>query len=169
MTPEGHEDERGTFSRIWSSDEFAAHGLASRLSECSVSSTPRRGTLRGMHYQVAPHEEAKLVVCVAGSIWDAIVDLRPGSPTYRRWHGVRLEADQSTAIYVPEGVAHGFITLTDDVLVLYQISVPYAPESARGVRWDDPAFAIEWPETPVLIGPRDRSFPDHEPERTPLS
>jgi dTDP-4-dehydrorhamnose 3,5-epimerase len=157
---EAHEDERGFFARIWSSAEFAQRGLAPRVTESSLSHTPKSGTLRGLHYQVAPHEEAKFVVCLRGSIWDVIVDLRSDSPTYRRWYGVELDGGRLQAVYVPEGLAHGFITLSDDVLLLYQISEPYDPDSARGIRWDDPAFAIAWPANPVIVGARDRSFPN---------
>jgi dTDP-4-dehydrorhamnose 3,5-epimerase len=156
---EPHEDERGFFARIWSSAEFAERGLAPQLAECSLSSTPKSRTIRGLHYQVAPHAEAKFVVCLRGSIWDVIVDLRSDSPTYRRWHGIQLESGRLQAVYVPEGLAHGFITLEDDVLLLYQISEPYDPGSARGIRWDDPAIGIAWPAEPVLVGARDRSFP----------
>ena len=151
---------RGFFARIWSSAEFAGLGLAAALAECSVSFNPHRGTLRGLHYQVPPHEEAKFITCVRGAIWDVIVDLRVDSPTYRSWHGVTLTADHLEALYVPEGFAHGFLTLSDDVLVLYQISEPYDPSCARGVRWDDPAFAIEWPAIPTIIGTRDQTIPD---------
>lgn len=160
VTPEPQEDERGSFARIWSSAEFAERGLAADLAECGLSLTPRRGTLRGLHYQVPPHEEAKFLMCVRGAIWDVIVDLREDSPTYRRWHGMELSAENILALYVPEGFAHGFLTLSDDVLVLYQISEPYDPECARGVRWDDPAFAIDWPAQPAIIGDRDLWHPD---------
>jgi dTDP-4-dehydrorhamnose 3,5-epimerase len=168
VIPEPHQDERGAFARIWSSTEFAAHGLTGHPCECSLSTNPRRGTLRGMHYQVAPDEETKLIVCLRGSVWDVIVDLREDSPTYRSWHGARLGDDHLEGLFVPEGVAHGFLTLSDDVLISYQISAPYAAESARGVRWDDAAFAIEWPEAPTLIGARDRSFPDYDGGRVRL-
>ena len=160
VIPEPHDDERGFFARIWSSAEFAERGLAPRLAECSVSHTPHRGTLRGLHYQVAPHEEAKFVTCVRGSIWDVIVDLRTESPTFRQWHGTELDGGQLQAFYVPEGFAHGFLTLSDDVLVLYQISEFHDAASARGVRWDDPAFGIFWPFQPSVVGERDRSYPD---------
>jgi dTDP-4-dehydrorhamnose 3,5-epimerase len=161
VAPEPHEDERGFFARIWSSVEFAERGLAADLAECSLSFTPLRGTLRGLHYQIPPHEEAKLLTCVRGAIWDVIVDLREESPTYRKWHGTDLSAENLMLLYVPEGFAHGFITLSDDVLVLYQISEPHHPEYARGVRWNDPAFAIDWPSEPALVGLTDQSFPDY--------
>jgi dTDP-4-dehydrorhamnose 3,5-epimerase len=162
---EEHRDERGSFARIWDAEELARAGLRSDLAQSSVSSTPRRGTLRGLHYQVAPHEETKLVTCVRGSIFDVAVDLRPGSATFRRWHAERLEGASLRSLYVPEGFAHGFLTLSDDVLVVYQISGEYDPGSARGVRWNDPAFGIEWPGPPVVISQRDQSFDDFRPDR----
>jgi dTDP-4-dehydrorhamnose 3,5-epimerase len=161
---EEHVDERGSFARTWSSDEMAAAGLASVLSQCSVSRNPRAGTLRGLHYQRAPHEEAKLVRCTRGAIFYVAVDLRHESRTRGRWVGVRLDPESGRALYVPEGCAHGFQTLLDDTDVSYMISVPYAPDAAAGVRWDDPTVAIEWPETPErIISARDRSLPGYEP------
>ena len=162
---EDHRDERGSFSRIWDSSEFARHGLRSVLAQTSVSWSPVQGTLRGLHYQAAPHEEAKLVTCLRGSIWDVAVDLRRDSPTFRRWHAEKLDGESLRSIYVPEGVAHGFLTLTDDVLVLYQISHAHVPSSARGVRWNDPAFKIGWPTTPNVISSRDQSYPDFGPDQ----
>jgi dTDP-4-dehydrorhamnose 3,5-epimerase len=157
---ERHVDERGFFARAWSGDEFEATGLTSALSQCSISRNTRAGTLRGMHFQRHPHEEAKLVRCTRGSIWDVIIDLRPESPTHRRWIGVELDAASGRALYVPEGFAHGFQTLEDDTDVLYMISTPYAPESAAGVSWDDPAIGITWPEAPSrTISERDRAWP----------
>jgi dTDP-4-dehydrorhamnose 3,5-epimerase len=163
VTSERHRDERGSLSRIWDASEFARHGLTPGLAQSSVSRNPRRGTLRGLHYQVAPHEEAKLVLCLRGSIWDVIVDMRRESATFRQWHGHELNSESLQAVYVPEGFAHGFLTLTEDTLVLYQISEVYSPNSARGVRWDDPAFNIHWPDDPALISERDRSYPDVDP------
>lgn len=160
---EPHADERGSFARMWSSTEFAERGLASTIVECSLSITPRRGTLRGLHYQRPPHQETKYVTCVQGSIWDVIVDLRHDSPTFRRWHGMQVSGEELAALYVPEGFAHGFLTLSDDVVVLYQMSAPHVADAATGVRWDDPAFAIEWPTSPLMVGVRDRSFPDYGP------
>jgi len=160
---EQHVDERGSFARTWSSDEMAEAGLSSVLSQCSVSRNPRAGTLRGLHYQRAPHEEAKLVRCTRGAIFDVAVDLRPASKTRGRWVGVRLDPENGHALYVPEGCAHGFQTLLDDTDVSYMISVPYAPDAAAGVRWDDPSLAIEWPEAAErIISARDRSLPDYE-------
>ena len=155
-------DERGFFARTWDTEEFAQSGLSGRLVQCSLSFNTRRGTLRGMHYQAPPHEEAKLVRCTAGAIFDVALDLRPGSATFRRWFGVELSAQNRLALYVPEGCAHGFVTLTDDSEVLYQISEFYEPAAARGVRWDDPAFGIEWPAEVLVINERDRTYPDFE-------
>jgi dTDP-4-dehydrorhamnose 3,5-epimerase len=160
VTPERHEDDRGFFARSWDAEEFQAHGLNPRLAQTSLSLSPRAGTLRGLHYQAAPHEEAKIVTCVRGSIWDVVVDLRPGSATFRRWHAEELTGANLWALYVPEGCAHGFLTTTDDALVLYQISAPHDPAAARGVRWDDPAIGIAWPDRPVVISGRDASYPD---------
>lgn len=162
VTREPHADERGSFARIWSSTVFGEHGLAASIVECSLSVTPWRGTLRGLHYQLPPHEEAKYVTCVQGSIWDVIVDLRNDSPTFRLWHGMKLSGNELAALYVPEGFAHGFLTLSDDVVVLYQMSAPHVAGAARGIRWNDPAFSIEWPEPPLVVGTRDQAFPDHE-------
>lgn len=161
---ERHEDERGWFARAWCRDELAEQGLAAVLAQCSLSHNPRAGTLRGMHFQRPPHEEAKLVRAVRGSLYDAIVDLRAGSETSGSWFGVTLDAESGRALYVPEGVAHGFQTLVDDTDVLYMISAAYAPDAAAGVRWDDPAFGIEWPDAPArVISDRDRSWPDWQP------
>jgi dTDP-4-dehydrorhamnose 3,5-epimerase len=159
------EDERGFFARTWDASEFAERGLNPRLAQCSISFNRARGTLRGLHYQVAPHEEAKLVRCTAGRIFDVAVDLRPDSSTLKGWFGVELSAANRLALYVPEGCAHGFLTLDDDCEVHYQISNSYAPEAARGVRWDDPAFAITWPGKVVVMNERDRSYGDFRPER----
>lgn len=160
LEPERHEDERGFFARIWDGEELGEHGLSADLSQCSVAATYRRGTLRGLHYQLAPHEEVKIVRCVAGAIFDLAVDLRPDSPTFRGWFGVELSAENRLALYVPEGCAHGFLSLTDDSEVLYMIAGRHAPEAARGVRWNDPAFGIELPGEVVLMNERDRTFPD---------
>jgi len=157
-------DERGFFARSWDAEEFRSHGLNAHLSQCSVSWNDKAGTLRGMHYQAAPHGEAKLVRCTRGAIYDVIVDLRPESGAYTRWFGVELSADNRTALYLPEGLAHGFQTLRDDSEVFYQISVPFHAESSRGVRWDDPAFGIQWPATPQrILSQRDRAYPDFRP------
>ena len=161
IEPDAHEDERGTFARVWCRDELSEQNLSTEVAQCSISRNPRTGTLRGLHFQRAPHEEMKIVRAVAGAIFDVIVDLRPGSATRGRWFGVRLDAEDGKALYIPKGVAHGFQTLADDSDVLYMISTPYAPEAATGVRWDDPVFAIEWPSVPDrIISERDRSWPD---------
>jgi dTDP-4-dehydrorhamnose 3,5-epimerase len=159
---EKHEDERGFFARSFCRREFKAHGLNSQLVQCNISFNPGKGTLRGMHFQVKPHEEAKLVRCTRGAIFDAIIDLRPDSPTYKKDLCVILTAENRRMLYVPEGFAHGFLTLEDATEVFYQISEFYAPECQRGVRWDDPAFAIAWPAAPRLISERDRSYPDFD-------
>ncbi len=157
---ERHEDERGFFARSWCAREFGERGLCAALAQVSFSHNPASGTLRGMHYQAAPHLETKLVTCVRGRMWDVVADLRPGSPTFRRWHGVELSGGSLRALYVPESCAHGFQTLADDTLVLYQIGGDYHPESARGVRWDDPALGIAWPDCGArVISERDRTYP----------
>ena len=161
VDPERLEDERGFFARTFDAAEFARRGLRDAFPQCSVSFNARAGTLRGMHFQAEPHAEAKLVRCTAGAIFDVIVDLRPESPTRLRWLGVELSAANRRALYVPEGFAHGFQTLADASEVFYQISVPYHPASARGVRWDDPAFAIAWPAAERrILSERDRGYPD---------
>jgi dTDP-4-dehydrorhamnose 3,5-epimerase len=158
IKPERHEDERGFFARTYCVRELAEHGLDPQVVQRSVSFNRRRGTLRGMHYQIAPHEETKLVSCSRGEIHDVILDLRPASPSYRRWFAATLTADNGHLLYVPKGCAHGFITLTDDVVVDYQISDFHHPESARGVRYDDPAFGITWPLAPAVINARDEGY-----------
>ena len=155
------EDERGMFARSWCPDDFSLHGLDPRLAACNISFNQANGTLRGMHYQASPHEEAKLVRCTAGAIYDVIVDLRPDSPTFCRWFAVELTAHNRTALYVPSGFANGFQTLEPESEVLYLMSTPYVVEAARGVRWDDPAFAIDWPPAARrVISERDRTYPD---------
>jgi dTDP-4-dehydrorhamnose 3,5-epimerase len=151
-------DERGFFARSYCAEEFAARGLGPELRQCSVSYNARKGTLRGMHYQGAPHEEHKLVRCTAGAIYDVIVDIRASSPTYRRWFGAELTADNRRSLFIPPGFAHGFVTLSDHAEVYYMISVPHAPECSRGLRWNDPAFAIDWPLRPAVIAARDAAY-----------
>lgn len=160
LEPELHEDERGFFERLWCRRELAEHGLNPEMAQCSFSYNRRCGTLRGMHYQAAPHAETKIVRCAAGGIFDVIVDLRLGSPTRGRWHGVELTRRNRQSLYVPEGFAHGFQTLEDDAEVLYLISAFHEPTAARGVRWDDPAFDIDWPMPPSVISERDRMYVD---------
>ena len=156
-------DERGFFARSWSAEEFKERGLAARMAQCSISFNTRKGTLRGMHYQSEPHAEAKVVRCSAGAMYDVLVDLRRGSPTYCRWFGVELSADNRKLLYVPEGIGHGFQTLTDNTEIFYQISQDYRSDASRGVRWNDPAFAIDWPIANPILSERDRSFPDYTP------
>jgi dTDP-4-dehydrorhamnose 3,5-epimerase len=157
------EDARGFFARTWCRREFEAHGLDARLVQCSMSRNLRRGTLRGMHWQAAPHEEVKLVRCSRGAIWDVIIDLRPGSPTHARHFAAELTAENCRALYIPEGLAHGFVTLADDTDVVYQMSEFYEPGSGRGVRWNDPAFGIRWPVADPILHARDASYPDYVP------
>lgn len=152
---EPREDERGFFARSWCEDEFKKHGLNPRLAQCNISFNKKKGTLRGMHYQVAPFAEAKLVRCTRGAIYDVIIDLRPDSPTFKRWVSVELAAENHRALYVPEDFAHGFQTLMDNTEVFYQMSEFYHPECARGVRWNDVAFEIVWPILDVVISEND--------------
>lgn len=156
---ERFEDERGFFARTWSVDELQAQGLDPEVAQCSVSFNHRRGTLRGLHFQEAPREETKLVRCTRGAVWDVIVDIRPGSPTRGRHFALVLSADERNALYIPKGMAHGFLSLEDSTEVFYQISERYSPEHSRGYRWDDPTFAIPWPGPAVVISDRDRDLP----------
>jgi dTDP-4-dehydrorhamnose 3,5-epimerase len=160
VEPERREDVRGFFARTWCEREFAARGLNTRIAQCGVSFNTRKGTLRGLHYQTPPYREAKLVRCTRGAIHDVVLDLRPESATFRRHLGLLLSAENRRMLYVPEGCAHGFQTLEDDTEVFYQISECYVPEHARGVRWNDPAFGIEWPPGERTILDRDRDYPD---------
>ncbi len=188
IEPEKLEDERGFFARSFCAREFEEHGLNPRVVQCNISYNVRKGTLRGMHYQVAPYEEAKLVRCTTGGIYDVIIDLRPNSNTYCQWIGFELSSPRSplptncsplaahssqptahcsplTAhcyrmLYVPEGFAHGFLTLQDNTEVFYQMSEFYAPDTARGLRWNDPAFGIEWPLEPAVLSEKDRNYPE---------
>jgi len=156
-------DERGDFARTFDAEAFAEHGLSADVAQCSTSFNARAGTLRGMHYQTGDAAECKLVRCTAGAVHDVIVDLRPDSPTHTRWCAVELSSEGRNAVYVPRGVAHGFQTLVDRSELLYMIDRRYDPAAARGVRWDDPAFGIEWP-TPLngrIISTRDRGFGDY--------
>lgn len=160
VRPERHTDQRGYFARTWDAAVMAEHGLAPALAQCSTSFNPTAGTLRGMHYQEAPHAEAKLVRCVRGSLYDVVVDLRRDSPTFRSWMGVELNPENGAQLYIPEGCAHGYMTIEADTEVSYAISAAWAPAAARGVRWDDPAFGIQWPGTPEVIGERDATYAD---------
>jgi dTDP-4-dehydrorhamnose 3,5-epimerase len=167
IEPEPLVDERGFFARSFCEDEFGSHGLNPRVVQCSISFNRRRGALRGLHYQRAPHREAKVVRCTAGAIYDVIVDLRPESPTFRRHFAIELAARTRTMLYVPEGCAHGFQTLADDTEVYYQMSERFAPDAAAGVRWNDDAFGIAWPLEVTVIAERDRSYPDFRLEAAP--
>jgi dTDP-4-dehydrorhamnose 3,5-epimerase len=160
LEPERLADERGFFARTFEAREFEARGLDSRVAQCSVSFNPRKGTLRGMHYQRPPFAEVKLVRCTRGAIHDVIIDLRSGSPTFRRHFAVALDPESRRMLYVPEGFAHGFLTLDDDTEVAYQMSQLYSAEHAAGVRWDDAVFGIEWPGKVAVIAERDRTYAD---------
>jgi dTDP-4-dehydrorhamnose 3,5-epimerase len=163
---EPREDERGFFARAWCAKEFDAHGLNARVVQANLSYNRTRGTVRGLHYQMAPYEETKLVRCVRGAIYDVIVDLRPDSRTYLQWTGVELTADNRRMLYVPGGFAHGFQTLEDESDVFYQVTQHYTPGSERGIRWDDPAFGIVWPDVEHrMISHKDQSWPAFSPAR----
>jgi dTDP-4-dehydrorhamnose 3,5-epimerase len=157
IKPERHEDERGFFARTFCREEFTAHGLNPNMVQCDISFNKRSGTLRGLHYQAAPHEEAKLVRCTRGAIYDVIVDLRQESPSFMRWVSVELTADNRLMLYIPERFAHGFQTLENDTEIFYQMSGFYHPESARAIRWNDPTFGIEWPVEDKIISASDES------------
>jgi dTDP-4-dehydrorhamnose 3,5-epimerase len=163
VEPERRFDERGYFARTWCGREFASAGLHTDFVQSSVSKSSRNGTLRGMHWQSAPHEEVKLVRCIRGAIWDAIIDLRPASPTYLKHFAVELTAESGSALYIPVGFAHGFVTLADETEVLYQMSNYFEASAARGVRWNDPAFGIPWPVVAPILHPRDAAYPDFVP------
>jgi dTDP-4-dehydrorhamnose 3,5-epimerase len=163
VRPERHVDGRGYFARTWAPDEMESNGLSSRVAQCSTSYNEKAGTLRGLHYQRPPYAEAKLVRCVRGRVFDVALDIRPGSRTFGRWIAAELDAAGGAALYIPEGFAHGYITLEDHSEVFYMISAPYTPAAAGGVRWDDPLFAIEWPRAPAVINERDATYPDFTP------
>lgn len=154
------EDERGFFARSFCRKEFEKYGLNPNIVQCNISYNKKKGTFRGMHYQVKPHEEAKIVSCVRGSIYDVIIDLRPDSPTRCHWFAVELSTENFKMLYIPEAFAHGFQTLEDNTVVFYQMSEFYHPECAMGVRWDDPAFNIEWPDDARIITVKDLQYPD---------
>jgi dTDP-4-dehydrorhamnose 3,5-epimerase len=161
---EPHVDERGSFTRTFDAEVFTHHGMNAQIAQCSTSFNRRAGTLRGMHYQIGPHAEGKLVRCGRGSIFDVAVDLRPDSPTHMQWVGFELDAAGARSVFIPEGCAHGFQTLEDESEVHYQMTTAHAPDQYRGVRWNDPAFGIRWPEPPAgerTMCERDRSFPDY--------
>jgi dTDP-4-dehydrorhamnose 3,5-epimerase len=161
MEPIG--DHRGFFARAWCTKEFQAHNLIAQFVQSNLTYSPKRGTLRGLHYQIAPHQEVKLVRCTRGATYDVIVDLRPDSHTHKQWLAVELTADNHKMIYIPAGFAHGYQILMDDTEVFYQVGQFYAPEYERGARWNDPAFGIEWPITsPLILSDKDKSWPDYQ-------
>lgn len=162
MTPR-HMDMRGCFTRVYCQTEFARLGIAESFVQTNYSYTAHAGTLRGLHYQLSPASEGKLVTCIAGRVWDCLLDLRVDSPTYCKWFGTYLSAQEGLALYVPKGVAHGFITLEEACGFLYQVTHCYDPGRERGVRWNDPAFSIAWPMQPLLLSPRDQAHPDFDP------
>ena len=161
IEPERLEDNRGFFARAWCSKDFIAHGLTGALVQCNISFNKRRGTLRGMHFQAAPYEEAKLVRCTMGAVYDVIIDLRPDSSTFLRWIAVELTAENRKMLYIPENFAHGYQTLADNTEVFYQVSQFYAPGSEQGLRYNDPTLGIKWPMHVQVISDRDRSWPDY--------
>ncbi len=156
-------DDRGFFARAFCVREFATHGLATQFVQANNSLSGVKGTIRGMHYQLSPHAETKLIRCIQGAFWDVILDLRPESPTFGRWFGEELSATNRRMMYVPKGFAHGFITLTEHAEAFYLVDEFYAPERERGVRWNDPLFKIEWPAFPALISEKDSNHPDFDP------
>lgn len=157
---EPNRDDRGFFARSWCQQEFETHGLNPGFVQANISFNARKGTLRGMHYQAGPFGEAKLIRCTAGAIYDVVLDLRPQSPTFKLWLAFVLRAENHDMLYIPEGLAHGFLTLADNTEIFYQMSEFYHPELSRGVRWNDPAFGIEWPHEIAVMSERDRSYPD---------
>lgn len=164
IEPEKFEDERGFFARSFSDKEFEAHGINPRMVECNISFNKKKHTIRGMHFQSAPYAQAKLVRCTQGAIFDAMIDLRPDSPTYKQWIAEELTAKNRLMLYVPEGFAHGFQTLENDTEVFYQVSAHYEPASCGGVRWNDPTFDIGWPEVErVILNERDGAYPEYRP------
>nr|MDQ3283023.1 dTDP-4-dehydrorhamnose 3,5-epimerase [Acidobacteriota bacterium] len=156
------EDHRGFFARTYCEEEFRAHGLETHFAQSSIAFSSRRGTLRGMHYQREPFGEVKLVRCTRGAVYDAVIDLRPGSPAFRQWFAVELTAENRRMLYIPKGFAHGYQTLEDETEISYQMSTPYHREAAAGVRWNDPAFAVRWPIEVAVIAERDDDYPDFQ-------
>jgi len=164
IEPEKLEDERGYFMRGWCKNEFEAQGLISTFVQCNISFSRKAGTLRGLHYQIPPHQETKLIRCTKGALYDVIIDLRIRSPTNMQWLGAELRADTYKMLYIPEGLAHGFLTLEDNTEVFYPVSQFYCPGFERGIRWNDPMFAIEWPETDVrILSEKDKNWSDYSP------
>ena len=167
IVPDPKADERGSFTRLWCAREFAGRGLTVAFVQCNASVSAHKGTLRGLHYQVPPHLEAKLIRCIRGSVFDVIADVRPGSPTFLKWYGAELSSKNGRMMYVAEGLAHGYLTLEDDCEVMYPVSQFYEPTAERGVRWDDPRFGITWPIRPVHLSAKDRAWADFVPELVP--
>jgi dTDP-4-dehydrorhamnose 3,5-epimerase len=165
IEPERLADERGFFARSFCANEFKAHGLNPCVAQCNISHNARKGTLRGMHFQIPPCAEAKLVRCTRGAIYDVIVDMRSGSPTYKSHVGIRLDESNRLMLYIPEGFAHGFLTLEDDTEIFYQMSEFYSPQHASGFRWNDPYFDLKWSDEITVISERDRSYPDFKHSR----
>lgn len=159
VDPQPIVDDRGLFAMTWLPAEFESRGLDASLAQCNLAWNHKRGTLRGMHFQRAPHAQAKLVRCTRGAMLDVVVDLREGSPTYRQWESIELNQDNRRMLYIPQGLAHGYLTLTDGVEVFYQASAPWAPQAEAGVRWNDAAFGIKWPFEPAVISERDATWP----------
>ncbi|MEQ8717557.1 MAG: dTDP-4-dehydrorhamnose 3,5-epimerase [Acidimicrobiales bacterium] len=155
-------DERGFFARAWDRDELAVAGIEMTIVQANLSRTASAGTIRGLHHQLAPTEEDKYIRCTRGAAWEVVVDLRPSSPTYRRWHGVELSDENHLALFVPKGCARGFQTLVDDVEVSYSVSAPYTPANEAGIRFDDPAFGIDWPLEVTVVSDKDRSWPNFD-------
>ncbi len=160
IDPEPHKDDRGTFVRLFCSEEFAGQGLEFTTSQINLSANTKSHTLRGLHFHAAPYAESKLVRVVRGRAFDVIVDLRPESPSYKCWDSLDLDSDSLAAVFIPEGCAHGFLTLQDDTALLYQMGRPFVPGFDRGIRWNDPAFGIAWPAAPAIISERDAGYPD---------
>ncbi|MEX1012828.1 MAG: dTDP-4-dehydrorhamnose 3,5-epimerase [Waddliaceae bacterium] len=155
-----HGDERGFFARLFCREEFAKRGLKSEVFQANDSYSAKKGTLRGMHYQIPPFAETKLVRCIAGEIYDVIIDIRPDSATYKQSFGAKLTQENRRMMFVPEGFAHGFLTLTDHSEVIYLVTAPYSKEHERGIRWNDPSFSIQWPELPLIVSEKDQNHPD---------
>jgi len=162
IVPQPRGDDRGWFARMWCAQELAQHGLVDRVAQVNVAHSQRAGTLRGMHYQQAPHGEVKIVRCNRGAVFDVVVDLRPPSPSYKRWFGTELSETNGRMLYVPQGCAHGYQTLSGDAEVMYFTSAFYAPAAANGVRYDDPAFGIYWPRAVTALSEQDRNWPDYK-------
>ena len=160
VAPEPRDDDRGFFARLWSREEFASKGLRADFIQCNNSFSRLKGTLRGLHYQLPPHGEAKLVRCIRGRVFDVMVDMRPGSATERKWFGAEITAENRSLVYVPEGCAHGYLALDDDCEVIYMATAPYVADAERGVRWNDPGIGITWPVEPTILSTKDRQWPD---------